>query len=68
MTNSIENKCLAKGVKLTDQRKTIARVISESKKIFTFINVVKKAFWPWDITEYRIVIKKRKAIKIPRKP
>ena len=43
-------------------------IISESKKIFTFINVVKKAFWPWDITEYRIVIKKRKAIKIPRKP
>ena len=32
MTNSIESKCLAKGVKLTDQRKTIARVISESKK------------------------------------
>ncbi len=32
MTDSIEKKCLAKGVKLTDQRKTIARVVSESKK------------------------------------
>ena len=32
MSDSIEQKCLAKGVKLTDQRKTIARVISESKK------------------------------------
>ena len=32
MTDSIEQKCLAKGVKLTDQRRTIARVISESKK------------------------------------
>ena len=29
MTNSIEQKCLAKGVKLTEQRRTIARVISE---------------------------------------
>ena len=33
MTDTIEQKCLAKGVKLTDQRRTIARVISESKKI-----------------------------------
>ena len=32
MSQTIEQKCLAKGVKLTDQRKTIARVISESKK------------------------------------
>ena len=32
MTDTIEQKCLAKGV-LTDQRRTIARVISESKKI-----------------------------------
>ena len=32
MTDTIEQKCLAKGVKLTDQRKTNARVISESKK------------------------------------
>ena len=31
MSESIEQKCLAKGVKLTDQRKTIARVVSESK-------------------------------------
>ena len=32
MSDTIEQKCLAKGVKLTDQRKTIARVVSESKK------------------------------------
>ena len=32
MSESIEQKCVEKGVKLTDQRKTIARVISESKK------------------------------------
>ena len=32
MSDSIEQKCLSKGVKLTDQRKTIARVVSESKK------------------------------------
>ena len=31
MTDTIEQKCLAKGVKLTEQRRTIARVISESK-------------------------------------
>ena len=29
--DTIEQKCLAKGVKLTDQRKIIAKVISESK-------------------------------------
>tara|TARA_Y100000591_G_C21477235_1_gene518693 strand:+ start:213 stop:653 length:441 start_codon:yes stop_codon:yes gene_type:complete len=29
--DTIEQKCLSKGVKLTDQRKVIARVISESK-------------------------------------
>ena len=34
MTDTIEQKCLAKGVKLTDQRRTIARVISESKKTY----------------------------------
>ena len=32
MSETIEQKCLAKGVKLTDQRKPIARVVSESKK------------------------------------
>ena len=32
MKESIEQKCIEKGVKLTDQRRTIARVISESKK------------------------------------
>ena len=32
--NSIVEKCLKKGVRLTDQRKTIAKVISESKEIY----------------------------------
>ena len=32
MSETIEQICLKKGVKLTDQRKTIARVVSESKK------------------------------------
>ena len=31
MSDSIEQKCIDKGVKLTDQRKIIAKVISESK-------------------------------------
>ena len=31
MSETIEEKCLAKGVKLTDQRKIIAKVISDSK-------------------------------------
>ena len=31
MSDTIEQKCLSKGVKLTDQRRIIARVISESK-------------------------------------
>ena len=30
--NSIEEKCQQKGVRLTDQRKTIAKILSESKK------------------------------------
>ena len=32
MSETIEQKCLAKGVKLTDQRRIIAKVISESKE------------------------------------
>ena len=32
--NEIEEKCLKKGVRLTDQRKTIAKVISESKEVY----------------------------------
>ena len=32
MTETIEEQCLIKGVKLTEQRKIIARVISDSKK------------------------------------
>ena len=31
MTETIEEKCLSKGVKLTDQRRIIAKIISESK-------------------------------------
>ena len=34
MSDTIEKKCQANGVKLTDQRRTIARVISESKKTY----------------------------------
>ena len=32
MSDSIEQKCLSKGVKLTDQRKIIVKVLSESKE------------------------------------
>ena len=31
MSQNIEQKCIAKGVKLTDQRKIIAKVMSEAK-------------------------------------
>ncbi|MDC3157126.1 transcriptional repressor [Candidatus Pelagibacter bacterium] len=34
MMNSIEEKCQQKGVRLTDQRKTIAKVLSESKEVY----------------------------------
>ena len=34
MSETIEQKCLSKGVKLTDQRRIIARVMSESKKTY----------------------------------
>ena len=34
MTETIEQKCLSKGVKLTDQRKIIAQVISQSKEAY----------------------------------
>ncbi len=34
MSETIEKKCLKKGVKLTEQRKIIARVISESKDTY----------------------------------
>jgi|TARA_B110000438_G_C15744030_1_gene619858 Fur family ferric uptake transcriptional regulator len=30
MSNDIENKCIAKGVRLTDQRKLVAKIMSES--------------------------------------
>ena len=32
--NAIEQKCQQKGVRLTDQRKTIAKVLSESKAVY----------------------------------
>tara|TARA_Y100000590_G_scaffold249067_1_gene279875 strand:- start:4664 stop:5074 length:411 start_codon:yes stop_codon:yes gene_type:complete len=31
MSNEIENRCLSKGVRLTDQRKLVAKVMSESQ-------------------------------------
>ena len=34
MADSIEEKCLSKGVKLTEQRRIIAKVISESKEAY----------------------------------
>ena len=34
MSDTIEQKCLSKGVKLTEQRKVIAKVISESKEAY----------------------------------
>ena len=34
MSETIEQKCLSKGVKLTEQRKIIAKVISESKEAY----------------------------------
>ena len=34
MSETIEEKCISKGVKLTEQRKIIARVMSESKKTY----------------------------------
>ena len=34
MSETIEQKCLSKGVKLTDQRRIIAKIISESKEAY----------------------------------
>ena len=34
MSETIEQKCLSKGVKLTDQRKIIAKVMAESKELY----------------------------------
>ena len=34
MSDTIEQQCLAKGVKLTEQRRIIAKVISESKAAY----------------------------------
>ena len=34
MSETIEQKCISKGVKLTDQRKVIVRVLSESKESY----------------------------------
>ena len=58
MTDSIEKKCIANGVKLTDQRRTIARVISESKKTYG------EADHP-DVDEmYRRAVEKDRSISI----
>jgi len=34
MSETIEEKCLSKGVKLTDQRRIIARVMAEAKEVY----------------------------------
>ena len=34
MSDTIEQKCLTKGVKLTDQRRVIVKILSESKEIY----------------------------------
>ena len=34
MNDKIEEKCVAKGIKLTDQRRVIAKVMSESKETY----------------------------------
>ena len=34
MSETIEQKCISKGVKLTEQRKIIVRIISESKEAY----------------------------------
>ena len=34
MSDTIEQKCISKGVKLTDQRKVIVKVLSESKEAY----------------------------------
>ena len=34
MTDTIEKKCISKGVKLTEQRRIIAKIMSESKKLY----------------------------------
>ena len=34
MSETIEDKCIKKGVKLTEQRKIIAKVMSQSKKVY----------------------------------
>ena len=36
MSKTIQQKCISKGVKLTEQRKVIARVMGESKKNYGF--------------------------------
>ncbi len=34
MTETIEQRCIDKGVKLTEQRKVIAKILSESKETY----------------------------------
>ena len=39
MTETIEQKCIAKGVKLTDQRRIIAKVMSESQDLHDVVEL-----------------------------
>ena len=42
MSNAIEEKCKKKGVRLTDQRRVIAKVMSESDNHPVLMNYIKK--------------------------
>ena len=44
MTDTIEQKCIAKGVKLTDQRKTIARLYLSQKTMVSQIIQMQMSF------------------------
>ena len=53
MSDTIEQQCLSKGVKLTEQRRIIAKVISESKAFdseitFAIIRLCSVNFTPLD--------------------
>ena len=55
MSSTIEDKCIAKGVKLTEQRKIIAKVISESKELYGYKDSSLDEFKPKNI---ELLIKK----------
>ena len=44
MSETIEQKCISKGVKLTDQRRIIAKVMSESQLIKNHGEIYRKHF------------------------